>query len=566
MQLAEFQNQADIPERPYFYLSYARAGAEETSRVQQFFEDLSDTVRIRARLPLTAKVGCCDAFEENAGDRETGVRTSCLMIALLSPAYFQDETAGGEWQIFEMRKAKASSTDQKALTRSIVPITWSPYAGPLPFVVRQTPVFGKNVNGGHTQETVGSMLRWRGKNRMYADFVKSLADYIVTSTASFQLPELDETPDEVPNAFIDRDDSGATAHTTNTLPNQEGYQTLNQNVNQNLLIIDGAFLKGFVEQVKQTAPRPAPTPKVEASGETTQSSKAAKEKYLVFAIDDDAELGQIEATAGFSPEFEVKGYKDSDQLLNDISNLLADRQEPDLVVLNPEITMPKTHRYKLIDALLDKGIPSAILATSKDPDAGRSLKSAGINDLVGILPKPFTSLDLLQRMRHWAKTGRDKRYRRGRSDQRPVFLSFSTRDEAMASKLCKWLELREIGVWYSMQSLEPGDPWIDKITQGLVNAEVFIALISNHYSESKFCQAELGITLDRLPAASNNLRVIPVLYNSPTTALDDPQIKKVMNQQAVKISDMEWLPGLQDMLLSVQNFLKRHHSEPSSAL
>jgi hypothetical protein len=551
MRLSELQNESNLPIRPYFYLSYARAGAEETSRVQQFFEDLSDTVRIRAQLPLTAKVGCCDAVKEDAGDRETGLRTSCLMIALLSPAYFEDETAGGEWQIFEMRKARASSTDPKALTRSIVPIAWWPYAGPLPLVISQTPIF---VNGGHTQETVGTMLRSRGKNRTYADFVKSLADYILTATASFQLPELDETPDEVLNAFTNRDDSGGTSQTTNTPPNQHGYQ----NINQNLLIIDGAFLKGVAEQIKETAPRPAPNAKPE---ETTQSSKRAKEKYLVFAVDDEAEyIEKIEATARFSRDFDIKTYRDSEQLLTEVTNLSNDRQEPDLIVVNPALTLPGTHRFKLIDALLEKKVPSAILAISKDPGAGRTLESAGINDLVATLPEPFTSADLLQWMRHWAKTGRDKRYRRGRSDDRPVFLSFSSADEAMASKICKWLELREIGVWYSPTTLNPGDAWVEKLVQGLGSAEVFIALISENYPRSKYCQAELGVIMDRLRNESPDLLVIPVHYRSPTTALKDPQVKMVLDRQRVKISDQDWLDGLHEILLSVQNFLKRRQN------
>ena len=131
----------------------------------------------------------------------------------------------------------------------------------------------------------------------------------------------------------------------------------------------------------------------------------------------------------------------------------------------------------------------------------------------------------------------------------------------MASIMCKWLELREIGVWYTLESLAAGDPWREKVTQGLDRAEVFIALISDNYSRSVFCRAELGVILDRLQRGAKDLRVIPVLYNPSPATLNDPQIKKCLNQHAVTIFDRDWLPGFQEILLSVQDFLRRRQSQ-----
>jgi TIR domain-containing protein len=230
-----------------------------------------------------------------------------------------------------------------------------------------------------------------------------------------------------------------------------------------------------------------------------------------------------------------------------------------LIVVNPALIDPRTHNYSLIETLLDEKVHSAILATSKDSDAVSRLKGRGLNDLVTLLPETLTSKELIQRMRHWAKLGRDKRYGRGRSDERPVFLSFTGADKEMANKICKWLELREIGVWYSFETLKPGDLWIEKIKQGLANAEVFIALISNDYPLSDYCQAELGYILDRVETESRDLPVIPVHYRSPTLALEDRQIK-TLKRQAVPISDQEWLLGCQQILETVQNFLKRREN------
>ena len=550
MSAHELKGHIDPQTSPYFYLSYARA--DDESKVRQFFNDLSDSIRIRAELALTQVVGSCAPVEQDAGDRDRDLRTSRLMIALLSPAYFEDERSGREWEVFEMRKAK-SSGDR---SRSIIPIPWLPYySGPIPRVISETPIFGKNFNRSQRQEPVVLMLRSPKKHGEYAEFVNRLANYIVDSTASFQLPEMDSIPDEVPNAFEAKVEPPTNSEPNGTMPKQI--------LNQNLLIIDAAFARSLAEQIKETADRPTAGATAGPSGEPTQSRKAANEKYLVFVIHDEPEdVKKIAATAGFSREFDVKTYEKSSDLLNEISSLLENRQEPDLVVLNPELIVPETHRFRLIDALLEKKVPSAILAISKDPDAaGGSLKSAGIKDLVAILQKPFTSVDLLQRMRHWAKIGRDKRYRRARSGERSVFLSFSSQNAAMASKLCNWLELREIGVWYTAEFLEAGDPWRDKVAEGLAEAKVFIPLISDDYLLSEYCDGELANTLDRLEREAEDLRVIPVLYNPSSQTLDDPQIKACLNRHAVTISDRDWPSGFQQILLSVQSFLSRRQNQ-----
>ena len=516
---------------PYFYLSYAQA--EDRSKVEQFFNDLSDSVRIEAGLPRDSTVGCC----ENADDRQAGLRTSRVMIALLSLPYFKDKTAGREWQIFEMRKALSESND----TQVIIPLRWLSYSGPTPVVIGQTPIFNGN---GH--EPVANMLRSPVKRRDYSDFVENLAAYIVDSTAAFELSEIDSIPDDISNAFKNVEEPPTDSEPTKSMP---------KILNQNLLIIDAAFAKSVAEHIKGT-----PDPSSSTSGFSAETMQS-KETYSVFVIDDEPEdVKRIKNTGDFSREFNVTVYDDAARLIRDVDRLSKERQEPDLVVVNPELPDPGTQQPDLIYALLGTKAPSAILAVSQNPEAESSLESAGINDLVGILQKPFTSAELLPPMRRWAELGRDKRYRRGRSEQRPAFLSYASPDEKMASKICKWLELREIGVWYSLTTVKPGDPWKDKIAQGLEQAEVFMPLISDSYPLSEFCHPELGIVLDRLDRGVGNRLVIPILYNDPVEALKDSQIKRCRNRHEIKISDREWLDGFKLLLRTVQSFLGRGRS------
>ena len=520
---------------PYFFLSCAQA--DDGPAVRRFFRDLSNEIRVREKLPDTEIVGCSGV--EHFENRDEGLRTSRMMLALISPNYLRDHAAESDWHTFERRKAR--------ITR----INWSRHYEPLPQVLASTPVFPQQLNGNR-YAPLAVMIAAIGKYKaQYEEFVNNLADYIIASAASAQLSNLDLSPDEVSTTFKDREEPDMKSQPTNPSANRKI-----KNLNQNFLIIDGTFFKTVAEQMKETAGNPKPP---DFPDETTEP-RVVNEKYRVVAIDHDLEyVKRIETTATFSREFDVTGYTDANQLLSDVS-ALDDQQKPDLIVLNPELVLSGT-RKNLIVALLDKKVSSAILAITQNPDTAHALEAAGINDLVAILPKPFTSVDLLQRMRHWAKIGREKRLQRGRSDPRIAFLSYSGNDRSMAGRICKWLDFRDIGVWYSIEALAPGMPWKEEVSEGLNHAEVFIALISDNYPESMFCEVELGVILDRMPQEAQDLHVIPVLYNSPTKALEDSQIKRCLNQHAVTISDDEWLPGLQQILESVQNFLKRRQNQ-----
>ena len=527
---------------PYFFLSYAEA--DEGPAVQKIFRDLSVAIRVREGLPDTEIVGCSGV--ERFENREEGLRTSRMMLALISSNYLSDYAAERDWHTFEQRKAR--------ITR----INWSRHPGPLPKAVAAAPVFPRQLNGnGYAPLAV--MIAAIGKyEAQYTEFVNNLADYIIGSQTSSELSELDSTSEKVPNTFEHREKAKMSPPPTDPPPNRKVKRIVNNNVNQ--IIIDGAFVNGVDENFKETAASPAT---VEVPAKTTE----VDEKLSVFAIDDEPDyVEKIETTAGLSG-FEVKGYTDGNQLLNDLSRVLKSRREPDLIVINPELIVRGTHNYKLLDALLETKVPSGLLAISHNPDMARQLSEAGISDLVENLPKPFDSDDLVPLMQDQAKIGREKKIRRikkyqdGRSEERPAFLSHSSRDAAMASKICQWLELREIEVWYTRECVDPGDEWKQKVMRGLARCEVFIALISNNFAGSQYCEAELGIAMARWKKEANNLRVIPVHYNSPTTALEQRHIKKCERFQKVTLSDSEWVPGIRDLLNSVQKHLKRRQTQ-----
>src|SRR5688572_29267790 len=229
---------------PYFYLSCAQA--DDGPAVQKFFLDLSDSIRVREKLPITEIVGCCGGAEHSQA-RDQGLRTSRMMLAFVSSNYLRDHGAERDWQTFELRKArtlKNAATIPATLARTITRINWSRTPGPLPKPVAETPVFPQELNGNGRYEPLAVMIGSIGKYKtQYAELVNSLADYIIDSIASFQLTELDSIPDEVSSVFEVREEPEMKSQTTNALPDHPLYQNINQNVNQNLLVIDGAFEK-----------------------------------------------------------------------------------------------------------------------------------------------------------------------------------------------------------------------------------------------------------------------------------------------------------------------------------
>lgn len=67
-----------------------------------------------------------------------------------------------------------------------------------------------------------------------------------------------------------------------------------------------------------------------------------------------------------------------------------------------------------------------------------------------------------------------------------VFLSYSRRDSIRASALRRLVELCGSAVFFDDISLRAGDPWCEKISQKLSQAEVVLVLWTKHASESKW--------------------------------------------------------------------------------
>lgn len=463
---------------PYFFLSCAQA--DDGPAVQRFFRDLSNEIRVREKLPDTEIVGCSGV--EHFENRDEGLRTSRMMLALISPNYLRDHAAESDWHTFERRKAR--------ITR----INWSRHYEPLPQVLASTPVFPQQLNGNR-YAPLAVMIAAIGKYKaQYAEFVNNLADYIIASAAS---PE--------PNTFEDREEPEMKSQPTNPLQNRKI-----KNLNQNFLVIDGAFFKAAAEGIKETV------------GELSPPSQAT-EKYLVYAIVHNEQLRRrLEAMREHhSDEFDIEIYDKPSEMLAELNFRL-----PDLFVVSLDLFAEDTSGQILIEQLTnDEQIRSAIIVIYTRGSKNLPHES-DFGGAVGFLRSDVEGPELQDRMTRWARVGRN-RIRRSARDQarksRPVFLSYSTGDKKAADHICYQLAFDEIEVWYAAETLKPGNKIFKEIKAGLATAQIFIALISPNYESSDFCHLELA---DVLSKKAGTDFFIPVFLKCKLDELKDPEITK----------------------------------------
>jgi TIR domain len=89
-----------------------------------------------------------------------------------------------------------------------------------------------------------------------------------------------------------------------------------------------------------------------------------------------------------------------------------------------------------------------------------------------------------------------------------VFISYSSKDEALATRLVASLEDAGLDAWYQKREIMPGDNWAEKIAQGLKESNAMVVLLTADALESDAVQSSISYALGE---KAFNKRLIPVL-------------------------------------------------------
>ncbi len=96
-----------------------------------------------------------------------------------------------------------------------------------------------------------------------------------------------------------------------------------------------------------------------------------------------------------------------------------------------------------------------------------------------------------------------------------VFISYSQKDKKYADLISESLKLNGHDVWYDDWKLRAGDNLINKIDEGLRNADAIIIIVSSHSLQSKWVMQEYtAIAFSEI--SKKRQRIIPVLVDQST--------------------------------------------------
>jgi hypothetical protein len=89
-----------------------------------------------------------------------------------------------------------------------------------------------------------------------------------------------------------------------------------------------------------------------------------------------------------------------------------------------------------------------------------------------------------------------------------VFINYSPKDEALATKLVASLEDSGLDAWFKKREILPGDNWAEKIAQGLKESNAMVVLLTPAALESDAVQSNISYALGERAFSH---RLIPVI-------------------------------------------------------
>ncbi len=107
-----------------------------------------------------------------------------------------------------------------------------------------------------------------------------------------------------------------------------------------------------------------------------------------------------------------------------------------------------------------------------------------------INPKNYEDVErILEKKRHNSEA------RLQRSEQVKVFLSYSVRNKKVANTIKTHLESEGMEVFLAHEAIKVSDRWRDRILQELKECDVFVAILTDKFRESSWCDQEGGFAM-----------------------------------------------------------------------
>jgi DNA-binding response OmpR family regulator len=288
-------------------------------------------------------------------------------------------------------------------------------------------------------------------------------------------------------------------------------------------------------------------------------------KHLVVVVDDNGPLLNTVVAILRRRGFDAIGYREAEKLLAEVIDVRhMHPDQPDLLIVDLQLEAGKMQGMHLLKELVARDVSSEILVVSGNMSSADLLEAMmmGASDWVA---KPFDYFTLIPKVTGMAETGRKRRLHRDLESHemdstrvdRPVFLSYSEKDRTLASVIKRYLEARNIGVWYAPKTIKVGDPWQDRLSEGIKTATIFVAVLTDSYFTRPYCIDEL-IEFDQRTQTGADPRplLLPVTFGFSDETEQDPTFRSIRNRyQCRDMSGHQFMDGLTELLLRIEDRL-----------
>jgi FixJ family two-component response regulator len=290
-------------------------------------------------------------------------------------------------------------------------------------------------------------------------------------------------------------------------------------------------------------------------------------KYRVAVVDENKSVLRAVVDMLLRDGFDAEGYDEAEKLLvEEFDTRLPPREPPDLVLIDLELKPRKMQGLALVAELTARNnLDSALVVMSGRLTSDALVEATRLGAGAG-LPKPFDRATLISTVGRLASTARLRRSYRAHERtspndldpsrlSRPVFLSYSSKDDVLANGLRLNIEARGYPVWYAPTTIAPGNHWKDRIQSGIGEAKIFVALLTDNYFASSQCVEEAVRFMERMAAGPNSYRlVLPVLSSLSENTRSLECCQKMIGYQYVDISK-RYIDGLTALLLRIEGVL-----------
>jgi hypothetical protein len=181
------------PDAPCFFLSYARADADEY--FERFYEDFRNELRGQLGRHTVDGLAFRDSDDISLGELwKPGIERALLacrtFFAMLSPTYLERPECRREWAGFEWRLARYGPAGPPHL---LLPVMWRPIPDhKLPPAIQQRQYKHARLGAAYASRGLRYLARRRGSS--YHDFLEALAEDMCAAMGQPALPPASSLP------------------------------------------------------------------------------------------------------------------------------------------------------------------------------------------------------------------------------------------------------------------------------------------------------------------------------------------------------------------------------------